>query len=83
MVLMFVGMQTVAVRHLRMMGGRFVVAVLMGLVSFAMMMGRGFQMEGGFFMMIMLGHGCVSPVSTRHATPASDRGFGPAATRSQ
>ena len=69
MLLMFIGVQMVAMRHVRVMGSRFVIAFLMGLVRFTMMMGGRLEMNGGFFMMIMFGHGCVSPVSTKYALP--------------
>jgi len=54
--LMFIRMQLVAMRQMRVMSGGFVILFLMGLVRFAMMMGSRFKMLGGLFMMIMLGH---------------------------
>jgi hypothetical protein len=67
--LMFAGMQGVAMRDMRMMGGRFVVPVLTGLVSFPMMMGSGFKMKRGLFMMVVLGHRGNPPDSTRNELP--------------
>jgi hypothetical protein len=73
---MFAGMQGVTMRHMRMMGGSFVVPLLMGVVSFPMMMGSGFKMKSGLFMMIMLGHRGDPPDSTRYALPPLNRPLG-------
>jgi hypothetical protein len=55
-VVMLLGMQLVAVGLLGMVGFRLVLAVMVGLVGLAMMVGGGFQMMRGFFVMIVLGH---------------------------
>jgi hypothetical protein len=57
---MLISMQLVAVGQLRMMSGQLIVTFLMRGVGLAVMMGSGFEVMGGFFVMIVLGHGGVS-----------------------
>jgi hypothetical protein len=56
MMMMLFGMQFMAMSLLGMVGFGLMVILVMRLVGFTVMVGGGFQMMGGFFVMVMLGH---------------------------
>jgi hypothetical protein len=60
MVFMVLGMQLVAIGQLRMVSRQLIVTCLMRGMRLAVMMGGGFEVMGGLFVMIMLGHFEVS-----------------------
>jgi len=64
MLMVIDGMQLVAMGHLRMMGSGLMIVFVMRLMGLAMMMGGGFEMQGGLFVVIMLGHRHFPPVWT-------------------
>jgi hypothetical protein len=72
MLLMLIGMQLMAVGQLGMVGGLLIVAVVMGAMRLAVMLGGGFEMLGGLFVVIVLGHGKL-PLQRLWGMPAAGR----------
>jgi len=64
MFMVFEGVQLVAMGHLRMMGRGFMIVFVMRLMGIAMMLGGGFEMQGGLFVVVMLRHRHFPPVWT-------------------
>ena len=64
MLMVIDGMQLVAMGHLRMMGSGLMIVFVMRLMGLAMMMGGGFEMQGGLFVVVMLRHRHFPPVWT-------------------